>query len=145
MKMLESSVYLGPNIYALFPIIRLTVDLEELEQWPTGRLGKRFVDELLHVLPGLHEHGCSYETPGGFVRRMTEEEGTWLGHVLEHCAIEIQNMAGAKVTFGKTRGTGEPGHYHVVYQYEAEEVGLQAGKLALDLLRSLVPAELRHR
>jgi len=145
MKMLESSVYLGPNIYALFPIIRLTVDLEQLEQWPTGRLGKRFVDELLHALPGLHEHGCSYETPGGFVRRMTEDEGTWLGHVLEHCAIEIQNLAGAKVTFGKTRGTGEPGHYHVVYQYEAEEVGLQAGKLALDLLRSLVPVELRHK
>src|SRR4026208_2514250 len=102
MKLLESSVYLGPNLYALFPIIRFTVDLEELEQWPTVRLGRRFVDGLLHALPGLQEHGCAYEMPGGFVRRMTEDEGTWLGHVLEHCAIEIQNIAGAKVTFGKT-------------------------------------------
>jgi cyanophycin synthetase len=144
-KLIESSVYLGPNIYALFPIIRLTVDLGELEQWPTGRLGRGFMDALLHALPGLHEHGCSYGTPGGFIRRMTEDEGTWLGHVLEHCAIEIQNMAGAKVTFGKTRGTGEPGHYHIVYQYEAEEVGLQAGKLALDLLRSLLSPGLRPR
>ncbi len=145
MKLLESSVYLGPNLYALFPIIRFTVDLEELEQWPTVRLGRRFVDGLLHALPGLHQHGCSYETPGGFVRRMTEDEGTWIGHVLEHCAIEIQNIAGAKVTFGKTRAAGEPGHYHVIYQYEAEEVGLEAGKLALQLLRSLLPAELAPR
>ena len=145
MKLLESSVYLGPNLYALFPIIRFTVDLEELEHWPTVRLGRRFVDGLLHALPGLHQHGCSYETPGGFVRRMTEDEGTWIGHVLEHCAIEIQNVAGAKVTFGKTRSAGEPGHYHVIYQYEAEEVGLEAGKLALQLLRSLLPAEVAPR
>ncbi len=142
MKLLESSVYLGPNLYALFPIIRFTVDLGELEQWPTVRLGRRFVDGLLHALPGLHQHGCSYETPGGFVRRMTEDEGTWLGHVLEHCAIEAQNIAGAKVTFGKTRAAGEPGQYHVIYQYESEEVGLEAGRLALQLLRSLLPAEL---
>jgi cyanophycin synthetase len=142
MKLLETSVYLGPNVYALFPIIRLTVDLGELEAWPTARLGRRYTDALVEALPGLAEHGCSYETPGGFIRRMNEGEGTWLGHVLEHSAIEIQNVAGAKVTFGKTRGAGEAGHYHVVYQYEEAEVGLEAGRLALALLHSLLPANL---
>jgi len=78
-------------------VIRLTVDLGEVEQWPTVRLGDGFVNALLEALPGLREHGCSYGEPGGFIRRMTEDEGTWLGHVLEHAAIELQNAAGARV------------------------------------------------
>jgi len=143
MKLLESSVYLGPSIYAHFPVIRLHLDLGALEEWPSMRLGRAFIDPLLSALPGLAEHGCSYETPGGFVRRLTEDEGTWLGHVLEHCAIELQNLAGAHVTFGKTRAAGEPGHYHVVFQYEQAEVGLEAGRLALALLHSLLPEHLR--
>jgi cyanophycin synthetase len=143
MKLLETSVYLGPSVYALFPVIRLSVDLGELERWPTMKLGPRYIDALLEALPGLKEHGCSYEQPGGFVRRMCEEEGTWLGHVLEHTAIELQNVAGAQVTFGKTRAADSPGQYHVVYQYESAEVGLEAGRLALALLHSLLPEHLR--
>jgi len=141
MKILDTSVYYGPSIYALFPMIRHTVDLGPLEEWPTGRLGPTFVDPLLEALPGLHEHGCSYGEPGGFVRRLREDGGTWLGHVLEHCAIELQNVAGADVTFGKTRSTGEHGVYTMVYEYEHEDVGLEAGELALKLLHSLLPSE----
>src|SRR5438552_4355698 len=143
MKLLDSSVYLGPSIYAHFPVIRLTIDLGELEQWPSVRLGRGFIDALLDALPGLREHGCSYGAPGGFVRRLTEEEGTWLGHVLEHVAIELQNEAGAKVTFGKTREGGRPGTYDVVFEYEQAEVGLEAAQLGMRFLHSLLPAELR--
>ncbi|CAN5636510.1 cyanophycin synthetase [soil metagenome] len=143
MRILDRSVYVGPSLYAHFPVIRLTLELGELEDWPTVRLGSRFVDGLLDALPGLHEHGCSYGEPGGFVRRMTEDEGTWLGHVMEHVAIELQNAAGIPVTFGKTRGTGEPGVYHVVYEYEQRDEGIEAGELALRLLASLLPQELR--
>ncbi len=142
MKILETSVFRGPNIYALFPVIRHKVDIGVLENWPTGKLGPEFVDPLLEALPGLHEHGCSYGKPGGFVRRLREDEGTWMGHVWEHVAIELQNVAGADVTFGKTRGAGETGVYNMIYQYEEEQVGLQAGKLAIDLLRHLLPDNL---
>ncbi len=143
MRILAKSVYLGPNLYAHFPVIRLTVDLGPLEEWPTRRLGDEFIDSLLEALPGLHDHTCSYDEAGGFIRRMREDEGTWLGHVLEHCAIEMQCMAGEEVTFGKTRGTGETGEYHVVYEYEQAEVGIQAGKIALVLIHSLLPKELQ--
>lgn len=143
MDIRQRSVYQGPNLYAHFPVIRLVLDLGELEAWPTRRLGDEFVSPLLGRLPGLGEHGCSYGTPGGFIRRLREDEGTWLGHVLEHVAIELQNMAGERVTFGKTRSTGTPGEYDVVYQYEQAEVGLEAGKLALALLHALLPVELR--
>src|SRR6478672_129889 len=143
MEILERSTYVGPSHYAHFPVIRLELDLGPLEEWPTMRLGQPFITSLLEALPGLNEHGCSYGEPGGFVRRMTEDEGTWLGHVLEHVAIELQNVAGVKVTFGKTRGEGRPGVYDVVFEYEQDDVGIAAGDLALDLIHALLPRGLR--
>ncbi len=143
MRILDRSVYVGPSLYAHFPVIRLELDLGELEAWPTGRLGGGFVDALAAALPGLHEHGCSYREPGGFFRRMREDEGTWLGHVLEHVAIELQNIAGENVTFGKTRSAGRPGVYTVVYEYAQRDEGVAAGELALRLLCSLLPPALR--
>ena len=109
MRILDRSIYVGPSHYARFPVIRLELDLGELEAWPTAKLGKDFVDGLVEALPGLAEHGCSYQEPGGFIRRMNEDEGTWLGHVLEHVALELQNVAGEDVTFGKTRSLDRPG------------------------------------
>ncbi len=129
MKILERRVYRGPNQYALFPVMRLSVDLGALEAWPSAKLDG-FNAALLAALPGLDQHTCSYGEPGGFVRRLTEDDGTWLGHVLEHVAIELEQLAGAKVTFGKTRSSGVDGQYHVIYEYEEERVGEAAGDLA---------------
>ena len=143
MRITARSVFVGPSQYAHFPVIRLELDLGVLEQWPTGRLGPQFVDALVAALPELKQHGCSYKEPGGFIRRMQEDEGTWLGHVLEHVAIELQNMAGEDVTFGRTRSIpGRPGVYSVVYEYAQREEGIEAGELALKLLGSLLPEEL---
>ncbi|MFK7829516.1 MAG: cyanophycin synthetase [Congregibacter sp.] len=142
MQFLDTSVYRGPNVYALFPVIRHSVDLGILEEWPTARLGQDFIDALVTALPGLADHGCSYREPGGLVRRMREDEGTWLGHVLEHVVLELQGIAGYEVSFGKTRSTDEPGVYDMVFEFEEEFAGLEAGKLALDLIHSLLPADL---
>jgi cyanophycin synthetase len=143
MQILDRSVYVGPSLYAHFPVIRLELDLGALEAWPTGKLGPNYVDGLATALPGLAEHGCSYREPGGFFRRMREGEGTWLGHVLEHVAIELQNVAGEEVTFGKTRSTDKPGVYTVIYEYAQRDEGVAAGDLALRLLSSLLPENLR--
>jgi cyanophycin synthetase len=143
MLILDKTVFVGPSLYAHFPVIRLDIDLGVLEDWPSGKLGPSFTDSLLAALPGLHTHTCSYGKPGGFVRRLTEGDGTWMGHILEHVAIELQNAAGESVTFGKTRSHGPRGHYYVVYQYEQEDVGVEAGRLALTLLHSLLPPDLR--
>ena len=142
MKILETSVFRGPNVYALFPVIRHVVDIGVLEDWPSAKLGEGFIEPLLEALPGLHEHGCSYREPGGFVRRLREDEGTWIAHIWEHMSIELQNVAGAAVSFGRTRGAGETGVYNMVFQYEQEEVGLHASQLALDFIRNLLPDEL---
>jgi len=139
MKVLETRIYRGPNRYALWPIIRLRLDLGELEWFPTAKL-PGFSDRLVKLIPTLAEHTCSYGEPGGFVRRMNEDDGTWLGHVMEHVAIELQCLAGTPVTFGKTRSHGlPPGQYHVVYSFEDEPVGMAAGNLAFRLIHHLLP------
>ncbi len=143
MKIISTNVFVGPNVWASFPVIRHVIDLGILEEWPSARIGPGFIDALTLALPGLAEHGCSYREPGGFIRRLREDDGTWLGHVLEHCAIEVQNVAGTDVTFGRTRGTGEPGQYNMVYEYHQRDVGLAAGKLAMRLLMHLLPEELK--
>ncbi len=144
MRIQERSVYVGPSLYAHFPVIRLLLDLGELEEWPTGRLGAAFVDALVAALPTLEEHGCSYREPGGLIRRMREDQGTWLAHVFEHVAIELQNVAGEDVTFGKTRSVDDrPGVYSVIYEYAQRDEGVEAGELALKLLCSLLPEQLR--
>src|SRR6476659_758523 len=145
MRIIDRAVYVSPSLYAHFPVIRLEIDLGPLEEWPSAKLGPAFLDRLIEALPGLHEHGCSYGEPGGFIRRLREDEGTWMGHILEHVAIELQNVAGEPVTFGKTRSHGETGQYHVIYQYEQEDVGLESGRLGLTLLHSLLPAEFRPK
>jgi len=144
MKIESTNVFVGPNMFARFPVIRHILDLGELEHWPTVRLGDDFLDPLLAHLPGLHDHGCSYREPGGFIRRLNEEEGTWLGHVMEHVALELQNVAGSDVTFGRTRSIdGRPGFYNMVFQYKDATVGREASNLALNLLHSLLPADIK--
>ncbi len=144
MRIESTNVFVGPNMFARFPVIRHILDLGELEHWPTVRLGEQFLGPLLEYLPGLQEHGCSYREPGGFVRRLREDEGTWLGHVMEHVALELQNVAGSDVTFGRTRSIDDkPGFYNMVFQYKDATVGREAGKLALRLLHSLLPDDIK--
>jgi len=143
MKIVSTNVYVGPSTFAHFRVIRHIIDLGELEHWPTLRLGDAFIEPLLACLPGLHDHGCSYREAGGFVRRLTEDEGTWMGHVLEHVAIELQNVAGSPVTYGRTRSIdGQPGHYNVVFEYKDAAVGRESSALAMKLLLSLLPDEI---
>ncbi len=144
MKILSTNVYVGPSLYAHFPVIRHQVDLGVLEDWPSVRLGKAFVDNLIEALPGLHNHGCSYGEAGGFIRRLREDEGTWMAHIWEHASLELQNEAGSDVSFGRTRSYGQRGLYNMVFQYKQRDVGLEAARVARQLLFSLLPEDLQQ-
>ena len=145
MKILSTNVYVGPSLYAHFPVIRHQLDLGVLEEWPSAKLGEAFIDNLVEALPGLHKHGCSYGEPGGFIRRLREDEGTWMGHIWEHASLELQNEAGSDVSFGRTRGSGEVGQYNMVFQYKQRDVGLEAARIARQLLLSLLPDDLQQQ
>ncbi|MEO9022750.1 MAG: cyanophycin synthetase, partial [Ginsengibacter sp.] len=107
----------------------MTLDLEELEEKPSNKIDG-FAKNLEKLLPTLYEHRCSEGEPGGFLKRL--EEGTWMGHVIEHVALELQTLAGMDMGFGRTRGTGKEGEYFVVFDYMEEEAGVFAAKSAFD-------------
>ncbi len=145
MKITATNVYVGPSIYANFPVIRMVLDIGVLVDWPSVKCGTEFTDGLQQALPTLAEHGCSYGIHGGFIRRLTEDDGTWMGHIMEHVALEIQNIAGSGVSFGRTRTTGETGMYNMVYAYKQRDAGIEAGHLALRLLMHLLPKHLQEQ
>jgi cyanophycin synthetase len=95
-----------------------------------------FNEALKNLIPSLHEHGCSEKCPGGFFLRL--DEGTWMGHVVEHVALELQTLAGMDTGFGRTRSTSSKGVYNVVFSYLEEKAGIQAGKMAMRLCEALV-------
>ncbi len=134
-KILESQIYRGPSVWARVPVIRLKVDLGDLEECPSNTIDG-FYDHLVKHIPSLHDHYCSLGRPGGFLERV--QEGTWLGHIAEHIALELQTIAGSEVGRGLTRSTGEYGVYNVVYQYIQPDLGMEAGKLAIRFVNWMV-------
>ncbi|WP_163557745.1 cyanophycin synthetase [Halomonas sp. NO4] len=134
MNILEHRALRGPNYYSRYPAIFLRLDIGDLEERPSDRV-PGIVERLLGILPTLQEHRCSVGRPGGFVERL--ERGTWAGHVVEHVAIELQNLIGFSVGYGKTIDSYEPGIYNVVYRYRDEACGLAAGVEAVELVTRL--------
>ncbi|MEX2093276.1 MAG: hypothetical protein WD971_11395, partial [Pirellulales bacterium] len=120
LTIVQTQVFRGPNYWSFEPCIRMLVDLGSLEEWPSNTI-PGFTRKLLELLPGVGEHSCSLGKRGGFRERL--EDGTWLGHVAEHVALELQRESGAQISRGKTRSAGAKGRYNVIYGY-AEELGV---------------------
>lgn len=134
MNILESRALRGPNYFHRKPVILLKVDIEDLEQKPTD-LVSGFKDNLEEMIPTMIEHTCSPGVRGGFFERI--ERGTWAGHVAEHIALELQNLIGHNITYGKTLTLKEKGNYLIAYRYLNEAVGLRAGEMAIELTNNL--------
>lgn len=137
MEIREIRAMRGPNYWSIkrHKLIVMVLDIQELEQRPTNTIDG-FLDRLKAMFPNMYAHRCSVGEPGGFFKRV--EEGTWMGHVIEHIALEIQTMAGMEVGFGRTRGYGEDGVYNVVFAYTEEAVGRFAAKASVRIAEALI-------
>ncbi len=137
MEIREIQAMRGPNYWSVrrHKLIVMVLDLQEMEQKPSDKI-EGFADRLKEMFPTMFAHRCSVGTPGGFFQRV--EEGTWMGHIIEHIALEIQTLAGMDVGFGRTRGYGEEGVYHVVFAYMEENVGRYAAKAAVRICEALI-------
>ena len=137
-RVLERLALMGPNLYAQFPCIKWKIDIGEFEERPTNTIDG-FYDRLRATLPSLVEHRCSEGVRGGFLSRV--HDGTWLGHVMEHTAIELQNLAGINVGFGRARSADGTGIYNVIYECEERSTGIMAGELAIELIENLIAGQ----
>ena len=99
LRVLDTRVLRGPNVWVKKPVIRMSVDLGVLEQYPSNTI-PGFNEALMALLPTMEEHACSLGRRGGFISRL--REGTWVGHIAEHVALELQNLAGRPVAFQAT-------------------------------------------
>jgi len=140
MKIREINAMRGPNYWSIrrHKLIVMVLDLEDLEEKPTNKI-PGFRERLESLLPSIYTHRCSVGTEGGFLQRV--DEGTWMGHVIEHIALEIQTLAGMDTGFGRTRGYGEVGVYHVVFSYMEEKVGRFAAKASVKIAEALIAGE----
>ncbi len=137
MKIVDIKAMRGPNYWSNYrkKVIVMKLDLEKLEQFPTNKING-FLERLEKMFPSMQSHRCSKNHEGGFFERV--KEGTWMGHVIEHLALEIQSLAGMECGFGRTRGTGTPGIYNVVFSYMEEKVGIYAAKASVKIAEALV-------
>ena len=140
MKIISIQALRGPNIWSVRrkKLIQMRLDLEELEQMPTNKI-PGFGERLEKLFPSMIEHRCSEEVRGGFFQRV--ERGTWMGHVIEHIALETQSLAGMETGFGRTRETKTPGVYNVVFSYVEEKVGIYAAESAVRIAEALIKGE----
>ena len=115
----------------------MRLDLEEVEHLPTNKI-EGFRTRLEKLIPSLITHRCSEGVEGGFFQRV--EMGTWMGHVIEHIALEIQTLAGMDTGFGRTRETKTPGIYNVVFSYLEENSGVYAAEQSVEIARCIIEA-----
>ncbi len=139
MKILKIQALRGPNIWSVRrkKLIQMRLDLEEMEQFPTNKI-EGFRERIEAMFPTMIEHRCSEGCRGGFFSRV--ERGTWMGHVIEHIALEIQTLAGMETGFGRTRETKTPGVYNVVFSYTEESVGMFAAESSVRIAEALIAA-----
>jgi cyanophycin synthetase len=137
MKILDMNILRGPNYWSNYRhhLIVMRLDIENLENLPTNKI-RGFHERLEKLMPTLYEHHCSRSHKGGFFERV--KEGTWMGHVIEHIALELQSMAGMPCGFGRTRFYGNKSVYNVVFKYQVESAGIYAGKAAVRIADALV-------
>ncbi len=140
MKILDIKVMNGPNYWSAkrHKLIVMLLDLEELEERPTNKIDG-FLEHMKALMPSLYEHRCSEGVPGGFFTRV--KEGTWMGHVIEHIALELQTLAGMETGFGRTRESDKKGVYHVVFSYYEAKAGIYTAKAAVKIAEALIAGE----
>jgi len=140
MKIENIQVLRGPNIWSVKrkKLIQMRLDLQEMEHQPTNKIDG-FYERLKSLIPSLYEHRCSPGVPGGFFQRVVA--GTWMGHVIEHIALEIQTLAGMDTGFGRTRETKTVGVYNVVFTYLEEKVGIYAAEASVRICEALIKGE----
>lgn len=140
MQIIEIKVMRGPNFWSINrkKLIVMKLDLGEMEELPTNKI-KGFDERIQLLMPSLMDHRCSEGVKGGLFLRI--KDGTWMGHVIEHIALELQTLAGMECGYGRTRSTGTKGVYNVVFSYMEEAVGIYAAKAAVKVCEALIKGE----
>lgn len=136
MDIISTAAYVGPNAYAKVPLIRLTIDLRSRSTASVASYGPDLLSTLAKAVPPL---ATDTRADGSlFLDWAARSEECGLGDLIAHLALNLQRLAGSPTPFAaaiRTPGTDE---VEVLYGYESDEIGLEAGDLACDLIIELI-------
>ena len=137
MNIIEIRVMRGANYWSEYnkKLIVIKLDLGDWEQLHTNAIDS-FSASLERLIPTLKNRQSSTGVEGGFLEEV--KKGTQLANVVEHLALELQNLAGMDCDFGETRSTNVKGVYHVLFSYIIEKAGILAAKTAVNLVKYLL-------
>ncbi len=138
MKIINTTVFNGKNIYSHKACIRIDLDLEGYAEIPSKDI-KYFNTRLVKLIPEVREHRCGIDEDFGFLKRLTG--GTYLAHICEHIVIALQNRLGIDVSYGKAREV-EGEHYYLVFQFKYEKTAIEIANLAVEIENSLIQGKI---
>jgi len=133
-KVINFKVFYRRNIYSHRKCIKLDLNLEDYDG-VTSKDVENFNERLIEILPELTKHQCIFGEKWGFMKIL--KEGTYFNHICGHIAIALQNMAGADVSFC-TESKCSSNNSYTVYEYQYKDTGIEAGKMAVDVINSLI-------
>lgn len=128
----------GANIYSHKPVLVMRLYLDQPDQNQSNEI-EGFVARLLDSLPGLCQHHCDRGDRGDFIRQL--REGTHLGHVVEHVAVELTGQAEIPAYSGSTSEADEPCCYNVAIEYLAEQGTRYLMETAVDFVEAALRGE----
>lgn len=138
MKIQSIRTITGPNVWHYRPVLIMLLELDNLTEVASSDI-PGFKENLLRLLPGIMKHTCSPGYEGGFVERL--ERGTYFGHIVEHIALELSELANIGVKYGKTVYGGKEGLYQVVVRYTHEEAMKSCLKFAVEIAEAAVAGQ----
>lgn len=136
MDIVSTSAYVGPNVYARMPLIRLTVDLRHRSGASVASYGPGLIDRLVALLPTLAADKLEDGTP--WIERAGRDADCGLGELIAHVALNLQRLAGEPTAYARAIPVPDSDDVEVLYGYESDEIGLEAGDLACDILIELI-------
>ena len=138
MKLLKTSVYVGPNIFAKHPLVRMTVDLGSYATRPAREFKGKMIEPLLKALPGLSNERLA--DGRAFLDRMEQDDDCSLGEVVARIALALQKLTSSPPDMAWSEPTKEDGVVEILFGYLTRRIGVEAGDLArLIVLESVDP------
>ncbi|HPZ94561.1 MAG TPA: acetate--CoA ligase family protein, partial [Mycobacterium sp.] len=125
------SVYVGPNVHAREAVIRLKLDVKPSYAESLKHLGAGVIDRLAAVLPGLAREQAEWLTT------LRAGEALSVGDLVGKLALALQHAAGIDGTLAWSGPTEDPDVVEVFYSYGHEDIGIEAGEVACDMLAAI--------
>ncbi|MGI9329986.1 MAG: cyanophycin synthetase family protein [Gammaproteobacteria bacterium] len=117
-----AAIYTGPSIYSSSRVVRFRLDLGTA---PTAESLSTQVKALGSALPGLLKTNSTGDAPDS----VTNGESPEPCHLFEHICVELQNMAGARLSCARCADSASTNTREAIVAYEEADICIEAARV----------------